>query len=303
MTSRRLWFVLFVLAIVALVITSGPPRAQANPPGTFAVAILGDAPYYWWEDLRFRQVGQSLNEHDLSAIIHVGDPFWRPCSDAMYARVRDRFNDLRHPLIYTPGDNEWTDCWEPRVGGDDPLERLTRLRHFFYGDPAHSLGRRKLVLQSQAGQIENARWEIGGVVFATVHIVGSQNGAEPFPGRSAANDEEVRRRTSAAYAWVAETFGEARRRKAVAVVLAFHSPYTPFLSKLSEEAERYGKPVLIAHGDQHQFKVDHPLPARNVTRLEVPGSPDVGWVRVIIDPRAPNPFSFEKNVVPAWKWW
>jgi hypothetical protein len=301
--SRRAGLAVLLLVIGAIVFTGGPPRPKPIPSGTFAVAILGDAPYYWWEDLRFRQVRQSLNEHELSAVIHIGDIFWRPCSDAMYMRTRDRFNRLRHPVVYTPGDNEWTDCWEPRVGGDAPLERLARLRQIFYSDPSHSLGARKIALQSQPGQIENARWDIGSVVFATVHIVGSQNGAEPFPGRTAANDEEVRQRTSAAYTWVAETFDHARRRNAAAVVFAFHSPYTPLLNKVSEEAERFGKPVLIAHGDEHHYTVDHPLRAQNVTRLEVPGSPDVGWVRVIIDPRAANPFSFEKYVVPRWKWW
>jgi hypothetical protein len=54
----------------------------------------------------------------------------------------------------------------------------------------------------------------------------------------------------------------------------------PSLPPSEEEAERFGRPVLIAHGDEHTYRIDHPLwrsatnrPLENVTRLEVPGSP------------------------------
>jgi hypothetical protein len=68
--------------------------------------------------------------------------------------------------------------------------------------------------------------------------------------------------------------------------------------------------VLIAHGDEHTYTIDHPVVRsgtkhrlENVTRLEVPGSPQVGWVRVVVTPGATNPFSFEAHVVPRWKYW
>jgi hypothetical protein len=68
--------------------------------------------------------------------------------------------------------------------------------------------------------------------------------------------------------------------------------------------------VLLAHGDGHEYTVDQPLvrrttgrPLGNVTRLQVPGSPAVGWVRVIVTPGSANPFAFEKHEVPRWKYW
>lgn len=45
------------------------------------------------------------------------------------------------------------------------------------------------------------------------------------------------------------------------------------------------------------------LAGDNVTRLQVPRSPDVGWVRVLVKPEAPDPFSFENYVVPRWRIW
>ena len=244
------------------------------------------------------------------AVIHVGDIFWRPCSDAMFEKSRNSLESLRHPTIYTPGDNEWADCWEPRVGGYVPLERLAKLRQVMYARPP-----KRIAITRQPGYVENIRWTEQDVVFATVHIIGSRNGKEPFPGRTAKDDEEVVQRTDAAAAWLRETFTAAA--KAPAVVIALHGrppflpinleyikAYQPFLDTLAEESARFKKPVLVVHGDEHEYKVDHPMPSSpNLTRMEVPGSPQVGWVRVTVKPGAAAPFAFEKHVVPRWKYW
>ena len=36
--------------------TRGLNPATPNPPGTFSFAVLGDAPYYVWEEIQFRLV-------------------------------------------------------------------------------------------------------------------------------------------------------------------------------------------------------------------------------------------------------
>ncbi len=319
------------LAVLAFVLaTRGPAAPKPNPPGTFSFAVLGDAPYYFWEDLQYGQVLKELDSNDLSLVIHVGDIFWRPCSDERYRRSLAWYNALRHPVIFTPGDNEWSDCWEPGSGGYAPLERLARLRELFFADPRRSLGGVPLALDSQAADprfgeyVENARWSHAGLLFATIHLVGGWNGLAHFEGRTAENDDAVKERTAAAVAWVRETFERARVDEASAVVLAFHAnpnfekpvadryrrTYEPFVEVLEEEVERFGRPVLVVHGDNHTYVVDRPLRRRttgrrleNFMRLQVPGSPLVGWVRVTVDSDAEQPFSFESNVVPRWKFW
>jgi hypothetical protein len=329
---RKIWFaVAALLALVVLfLVTRGPEAPIPNPPGTFSFAVLGDAPYYPHEELQYRLVLQSLDANDLSWVIHVGDIFWRPCTDDHYRKSLDRLNGLRHPVIYTPGDNEWMDCWESGSGGFLPQDRLDRIRQIFFNDPSRSLGGNRLSLVSQAGRepftefVENARWVHEGVVFATVHIVGSRNGFKKFPARTDADDAAARRRTEAAAAWVRETFDEARSLNASAVVLnlhanpAFEEPlddperqlFEPFITVVEEEVEQFARPVLVAHGDNHVYTIDQPLVRRttgrrleNLTRLQVPGSPEVGWVRVVVNPGAEQPFSFDVHVVPRWKYW
>jgi hypothetical protein len=334
MTRRRGVRLALALAVAIatgtglVVSTSGPPAPTPNPPGTFAFGALGDAPYYPWEDWRYPLVLQDLDGNDLEFAIHVGDIFWRPCSDARYERSLRWFNGLRHPLIYVPGDNEWADCWTEQEGGFSPSDRLAHLRGTLYPRPSASLGRQTLPLESQSKNpafaefVEHARWSRSGVIFATLHVVGSGNFTKPFPARTAADDEEPRRRLDAALAWLRETFARARSQSATAVVVSFHAdpgfdwppaeqlPFRPLLDAFEDEAVAFAKPVLLIHGDSHDFTTDHPLLARatkqpinNVTRLEVPGSPLVGWVRVVVTPGPTPAFAFEERLVPRWKYW
>jgi hypothetical protein len=328
-TRRLLFIAIFVALGIAIFASAGPPAPSRNPPGTFAFAALGDAPYYIWEDIKYRLVLQDLRAHDLRLVLHIGDIFWRPCSDERYERSLAWFNSLPQPVMYTPGDNEWTDCWTAQEGGYVPQERLARLRQLFFASP-QTLGGRRLAVVTQASQdqfkdfVENVRWTQEGVVFATVHLVGSGNGTESYPGRTARDDDAVIKRTAAAAAWIRETFAGARTTGASAVVIGFHanpsferSPgdseretYEPFLTALEEEVEAFGRPVLVVQGDDHIYIVDHPLVRRttgrrldNLTRLQVPGSPRVGWVRVVVTPGPIVSFAFEQRVVPRWKYW
>jgi hypothetical protein len=333
MTPRR-WALLaaslLIIAAFAVLVrsTSGPPPPTPNPPGTFAFGALGDAPYEPWEDWRFPLVLQDMDGNDLAFSIHVGDIFWYPCSNERYERSLRWFNGLRRPLIYVPGDNEWADCWTRQEGGFNPRDRLARLRQTLYPRPASSLGSQTLPLETQSTNpafaefVEHARWSHSGLVFATIHVVGSGNFTKPFPGRTEADDQESRRRLEAALAWLHETFARAKSQAATAVVVTFHadpgfygtdedrSPFRPLLDAFEDEAVAFDRPVLLIHGDSHHFTTDHPLKARannqtigNVTRLEVPGSPLVGWVRVVVTPGATPSFSFEQRLVPRWKYW
>ena len=321
---------ILTLVVIGMVATSGPPPPTPTPPGSFSFAVLGDAPYYPWETVQYRLVLQTLQAHDVSWVLHVGDIFWHPCTDEMYRRSLGWFNGLRHPVIFTPGDNEWADCWEQGSGGYDPLDRLQRIREIFFDHPARSLGGSSMPLVAQGGGgpfaefVENARWTQEGILFATLNIPGSMNALETASQRTPAALAAAKRRMDAATAWVRESFAEATATGATAVVLAFHAnpgfeelvgdpyreAYDPFIRGLEEETERFPRQVVILHGDGHDYTVDHPLTRRttgirleNLTRLQVPGSPEVGWVRVVVTPGPEPRFSFTKLVVPRWKYW
>jgi len=76
------------------------------------------------------------------------------------------------------------------------------------------------------------------------------------------------------------------------------------LAALEQEISLFEKPVALAHGDTHFFRVDKPLRfARdqrvyeNFIRVETFGSPHVHWVRAVVDLDDRQVFSFKPQLV------
>lgn len=300
-----------------------PPAGQ-QPANTFAFGVFGDAPYQQSELLAFTRVLDDVNRSDVQWLIHVGDIRWFPCTDSAYRETLAAMNTIDRAVIYTPGDNEWTDCHRHKEGRYEPLDRLASLRKIFFSSPTQSLGRNPIALESQAQEPafaefpENAQWTHGGFVFATIHVVGSGNASMPFRGRTVANDAEVGRRTRAAMVWLDSAFAKARSISAKGVVVAFHGdmhfenppgevgekrPYASLVSRLRTNVGAFGGPVLAIHGDSHIQRVDHPLvdsagqAYANFTRLETFGAPEIGWVRVVVDTIAGSFLRYEPRRV------
>ncbi len=312
----------FVLAVL-LAVAAQPAAAQP-----FEFVALGDTPYKLPDDyVKFDRLIAAINARKPSFSIHVGDikSGSSPCSDENLKKVLDQFATFEQPLVYTPGDNEWTDCHRPRAGGFDPLERLAKVRELFFADPTRSQGRVRIAVESQARVmaerfstfVENARWSQNGVVFATVHVVGSNNNFEPGAPAVAM---EYFARDAANVAWIDATFAHAVASGAKAMVLSWQadvqdvtqkwqgdmprvSGFVNTVNAVERGAKAFGKPVLVIHGDEHVFQVGRFLNAKykpipNVLRLEVMGAEDVHAVRVVVDPDSPGVFGFVPLLVP-----
>ncbi len=88
--------------------------------------------------------------------------------------------------------------------------------------------------------------------------------------------------------------------------------FQEFLVALRAEAIAFRKPITYVHGDSHYFRIDRPLmdPTGNIrlqnfTRLETfgdhveGGSTDVQWVKVLVDPRSRDVFSYQPQIISA----
>jgi hypothetical protein len=319
-------------ALLALAAALAAPLALAGRPAAaqpFSFVAFGDMPYCQptapencpAEEGRVARLMRIINEARPAFTIYVGDTKGGSeiCSDDKILRAFSFFTLATHPLVYTPGDNEWTDCWQDRAGRFDPLERLALIRGRFFAD-ANSLGRARMPLTRQADAdpsralyVENARWIRNGVVFATLHVTGSNNNRPTEPGetpRSAPPEgamAEFEARDAANIAWLGATFAEAARAGAPAVVLSIQadlfyvqrcgrgqdSGFRAFRAALAREAAAFGRPVLLVHGDSHFWLRDKPLAeAPNLTRIMVPGDGDTRAAEVRVDPAAAEPWSF-----------
>ena len=314
------------LAAIAVLFFSTSASAER-----FSFIALGDTPYFLPGDYdAFGRLIARVNTLKPAFTLHVGDIIsgQTRCDDALFLKVRDMFATFDGALVYTPGDNEWTDCHRPNSGRFDPVERLARVREMFFADPTRSLGKAPIKVTSQSADaryakfVENARWERAGVVFATLHIPGSNNNLQ----RDQAAVNEYIERNAANLAWIDAIFAHAQESNAKGVVLAFQanlrfeleppqtdlrSGFNDTLIALKRNAIAWGKPVLLIHGDHHHLIIDQPLigPGRkrimNVTRLMVHGEDEVHATIVGIDTDNPDLFSFTpvyiKENIPSFK--
>jgi len=290
----------------------------------FEFAAIGDQQYGPEGERKWPALSTSLNRAaNISFIVHAGDikSGDTVCSDELFQDRLQAFNAFEVPMIYTPGDNEWTDCHRANNGSYDSLERLDYLRRVFYKDN-RSFGRQPMTVSQQSedpnyrNYTENAIWSMGNVVFATLHVVGSNNNL----GRNPANDREYRERNAANFNWLKTVFSVARDSGFAGVVIvtqanpgwsgspvrvsALGTGFRDTFFDLEDEAVVFNRPVLVIMGDSHIFRIDKPMIGarsgqvlENVLRLEVPGSAYVHWVRVKVDPAKRGLLSFEPEDV------
>jgi hypothetical protein len=329
---------------------------EGNSHRGYAIGLWGDLPY---SDLQ-AQTGvpnliADMNRQDLEFTVHDGDlkvgsgvpgsvtP--TTCSDAMYVQALGYLNALRAPAMFTPGDNDWTDCDRPANGGFSSLERLEHERRLFFSTP-FSFGHHRMRQEVQtdmlcggvtgpAACVENRRWTVGGVTYATLNVSGSCNNLCD----TAPDFEEYSARNHANIVWLQDTFAEAAARHSAAIMLIsqanpgwdltdptrapLRDPRTlaqtdgqpdgfqEFLGALRDEVIAFRRPVAYVHGDSHYFRIDRPfLDAQgrrleNFTRVETfgdnqgNGNNDVQWLKVEVDARSREVFAYQVQIVPA----
>jgi hypothetical protein len=303
---RRVWPICALIVTIGASMVAGDGRRDRDDDDgrdDYAIGLWGDMPY---SDVQ-AQVGvpnliADMNRQDLQFTVHDGDlkggngtpgsvtP--TTCVNETYTQALGFLNALRAPAILTPGDNDWTDCDRPSNGGFSSLERLDHERDVFFGDN-RSLGRRRIQMIVQtaplclglAGNVpcvENRRWHLGGVTYATLNIQGSCNNLCD----TAPDAAEWAARNAANIVWLHETFQVAKQRGSAAVMIisqanpGWHpfendaSPRNPvtlvqldakpdgfrdYLLALRAEVIAFARPVAYVHGDTHTFRIDKPL--------------------------------------------
>jgi hypothetical protein len=81
------------------------------------------------------------------------------------------------------------------------------------------------------------------------------------------------------------------------------------LAKLAARSVAFARPVLLAHGDSHFFRLDQPFFGPTVSngnqrtedffRVENFGDLDVHWVEITVDARTPEVFRVRPRIVDA----
>ncbi|MGZ9106637.1 MAG: hypothetical protein ACXW3M_12715, partial [Rhodoplanes sp.] len=213
---RGICAALIALTIVARM-SAGEAAETVGGERAFSFVALGDMPYSVPNDYaRFDRLIAAINRLKPAFSVHVGDikSGTSACTDDALQKVHDQFQTFDQPLVYAIGDNEWTDCHRNRESPFDPRERLAKLRQMFFANPAQSLGRAPMPIETQTRAlpsfttyVENARFTKKDVLFVTLNIPGSNNGFETTDPQAAA---EYFERNRANLAWLADSFQRAK---------------------------------------------------------------------------------------------
>src|SRR4051812_6139702 len=267
MKIRSLPTALFVIALSATA-PALADRDDSRPDSGFTLAVYGDAPYGckapsaaaapdecpagspWHPDSPDgpnpgdpRQIEatpafiEAINrDRKVELVLFTGDIHSGAgyCTVAGNQTVLDLWSEFRDPLVYTPGDNEWTDCQKSKQGGGvknsageyvdyaagHPVANLALVRSMFFPQAGETLGGREKHVTSQAQAydpahpadaeyVENVMWEQSQVVFVTLNIPGGSNNDDDLwnagafgATKSAAQIQEVAQRTAADLRWL-----------------------------------------------------------------------------------------------------
>jgi hypothetical protein len=259
MSRRKL--VLAVLAAVTVAATAVGIAVAGKDNGNdktfqYAVGLWGDTPY---SDVQAQtgvpNVIADMNSSDIAFSVHDGDlkagnaiagsvtP--TTCQNAalpsIYSQGLGYFDSLREPAIFTPGDNDWTDCDRTSNGGFNSLERLQYERSVFFSDDL-SLGQHPMELEVQTaplcqgttsltgqprfltGCVENRRWRFHKVTFATLDVQGSCNNlCSSGAGDPGGDLPEYTAREAADELWLQQTFAEAKAQGSSGVMIIWQA--------------------------------------------------------------------------------
>jgi hypothetical protein len=328
-------------AFLLLAACATTPEQRA--PTAFSFAVMGDIPYGPEDDAVLQnEILPRIKAADYPFVLHVGDykSGGAPCTQELDEAFATLVASLApKPVFYTPGDNEWTDCdrnLDPATGKPmSELGRLDYLRRQFFADAPAAL--KAMRARQQKSQPENLTWRHGGVRFASLSIVGTNNGrsyvaGDPLDAAKAATEA----RDAANIDWLHDVTRLAKKERASALVVAMqadatfveHGPvgkpcdsvaaapnpcdaFVALRAAIHDAAIAFGGPVLVIHGDTEPFTVNQEFlesAAPNLWRLNAAGDVhfhDGGWhgVRdatlVTIAPGASPPFSAKALVSGA----
>jgi len=321
LVPHSLQCIAIALAMLAASAVHAAPANRVDAANGFSFAVIGNVPERAEDVGAARALLDAIDAEHPAFVVHLGNLKGRDesCADTLLEARHDLLDSLISPVVYIPGDHDWSDCQRPAAGGFDPIERLLRVRELFYPDDS-TLGQRTMKVMRQSDQAkfrsyrENTRWETGGVLFVTLNVPGDNNNYKTAGGRNG----EYEDRLEANRQWLARAFNVAHQRKLAGVVIMMqadplfedgwerhrapnlldgllrrrsHDGYLALKRQLRTLTREYDGAVLLIHGASQTFILDRPLkdedgrPDPHVMRARTYGAPVLDrWLEVSVTP-------------------
>jgi len=263
-------------ALVFLLLTSTCSTLWAQ-----TIVILADTPYSDKEKQMLQGpdgiLYRLINAEKPSVVMHLGDlkSGGDSCTNELLSEHKALLAQVQPGrIIYTPGDNDWTDCDRFLLFHSfDELERLEYLTKLMFKTPA-LLSENLTSITAQPEQIENKLWINERLAISTLHIVGTSNGRLNI---SKSNRQlaikKVDERDDKNLIWLKQI--EDNAKSFDALIIGFQADiyqqsvldsdacgdsslktcdaFSIYRQAFKDLAKRINKPVLISHGDTGDF--------------------------------------------------
>ncbi|TMP87820.1 hypothetical protein CWC05_05870 [Pseudoalteromonas ruthenica] len=235
--------------------------------------VFGDMPYSPIDEALLTPPAgplyQGVRQTPHHFIVHVGDikAGAVACTDHVLRGNYQLVSNLsERPFVYTPGDNDWTDCDRKGLSTRyDELERLSFVRKEF---AVHTVALHDYERQPELP--ENQAWRIEQVQYLTVHVVGTNNGrAQILKSHKKQALQAVKKRDQHNIQWLKRHAD----KDLTAMVVFFQADifrsssgqgvcsdnnrkcdgfavYRQYLDKLAQHSDY---PILVVHGDTSEF--------------------------------------------------
>lgn len=236
--------------------------SMAIDTGEFSFAVISHLPGSAVDDDVLRDALAETDADNLAFVIANGlKSTNEPCTDKLYLRRRELLQDSKNGLIVSLTASDWADC-KNEAGKSAANGKLNRLRELFFSDE-FSMGSSRIpvIRQSMTAKYrsfpENARWEMGRTMFATINLPASNNHFIFDAGRNS----EFEDRLIANRYWLQRIFTSATQKKNTAIVLfcdgnplampraVKRDGYAEIRSQIKTLAKRFPGKVLIVHGE------------------------------------------------------
>jgi hypothetical protein len=303
---------------VLFAVQPAPVRAQ---PDALSFGVIGHAFRKSADEGLLRQSIVETDADNLGFVVVNGvKSADEPCTDALYEQRLALLSRAKNGVVLSLAGSDWADCKRDN-GRPAAMERLTRVRDVYFQDEM-SFGDTRLILTRQStttkfrSYAENARWEMGKIVFATINLPAPNNHYLTDAGRNG----EFEDRLIANRYWLERVFTFATREKRSGIVLfcdgnpALHSGRTSVRGpdgardgfvemrrQIIKHASTFPGKVLVVHGSSgssgsgKQVKPAAIAWKGNLGDLEVAD----GWTKVNVRPASTTLFELAERMKAA----
>lgn len=257
-------------------------------------------------DSALRKAIEESGEENLAFVVANGvKAAEQDCTDGVYSRRKALLQSSKHGLVLSLAGSDWSTC-RGSNGRSVAAARLSRLRELFFDDE-FSMGATRIPVIRQSTVVkfddfvENARWEIGPIMFATINLPSPNNHYVTAAGRNG----EFEDRLVANRDWLNRVFLYATRDRLAGIVLfsdgnplvrgsGKRDGYAETRREILKLAQKFRGKVLIVHGQPPRAAGDPTIRWRgNVGEIGVAGR----WLSISVQPGNVNLFSARRGVM------